>query len=158
MMGESPFSLASGTKAVLLPEVVFPTLQVTSFEEGALEEGLRANLDLLEEKSAEAHLRALAYKKASGNFSLQVGYPLLGHNNCFERKHSFQFRYMALELGNLKDQCPKRRTWDDHSWQQDLCLDQPLAMLPSPEMHRFQTSCRRPPSASSVIDQSMVGE
>ncbi|RRT84627.1 hypothetical protein B296_00004698, partial [Ensete ventricosum] len=43
--------------------VVFPTLWVKNYKEYASEEGLRANLDLLEEQRAEAHLQALVYKK-----------------------------------------------------------------------------------------------
>ena len=63
--GESLFSLAFRTKAVLPPEMVFPTLCTITFEQDNSEEGLRANLDLLEERRAEAHLHTLAYKKAT---------------------------------------------------------------------------------------------
>nr|XP_009405508.1 PREDICTED: uncharacterized protein LOC103988640 [Musa acuminata subsp. malaccensis] len=62
---ESPFSLAFGTKAVLPPEMVFPILRTSNYERGHSKEGLHANLDLLEERRARAHLRALAYKKAT---------------------------------------------------------------------------------------------
>ncbi|XP_065039389.1 uncharacterized protein LOC135673917 [Musa acuminata AAA Group] len=62
--GESPFSLAFGTEVVLPPEVVFPTLRTLGYKQVDSEEGLRAHLDLLEERRARAHLRALAYKKA----------------------------------------------------------------------------------------------
>ncbi|XP_009387105.2 uncharacterized protein LOC103974082 [Musa acuminata AAA Group] len=62
--GESPFSLAFGIEAVLPPEVVFSTLRTSGYEQAGSEEGLRANLDLLEERRAEVHLRTLAYKKA----------------------------------------------------------------------------------------------
>ncbi|RWW71172.1 hypothetical protein BHE74_00021102 [Ensete ventricosum] len=62
-MGESPFSLVFGTKAVLPPKVVYPTFRVESYEESASVDRLRENLDLLEERSVEAHLRALTYKK-----------------------------------------------------------------------------------------------
>ena len=63
--GESPFSLAFKTEAVLPPKMVFPTLRISNYERGHLEEGLRANLDLLEERRAMAHLRALAYKNVT---------------------------------------------------------------------------------------------
>ncbi|RWW88977.1 hypothetical protein BHE74_00002138, partial [Ensete ventricosum] len=43
--------------------VVYPTLKVESYEEPSLPDRLRENLDLLEERRAKAHLRALAYKK-----------------------------------------------------------------------------------------------
>ncbi|RWW46485.1 hypothetical protein BHE74_00047584 [Ensete ventricosum] len=38
-------------------------LRIENFEEGASQEGTRANLDLLEEQRAEAHLQSLAYKR-----------------------------------------------------------------------------------------------
>ncbi|XP_064944556.1 uncharacterized protein LOC135596437 [Musa acuminata AAA Group] len=63
--GESSFSLAYGTEAVPPPEMEFPTLHTSHYERRHSEEGLRANLDLLEERRAEAHLRTLAYKKAT---------------------------------------------------------------------------------------------
>lgn len=48
-MGESPFSLVFGTKAMLPPEVVFPTPQIKNFKEGASKNGLCANLNLIKE-------------------------------------------------------------------------------------------------------------
>ncbi|RWW50826.1 hypothetical protein BHE74_00042879, partial [Ensete ventricosum] len=62
--GELPFSLTFGTEAILPPEVVYPTLWVKSYKEEASDKQLRENLDLLEEKRPETHLRMLAYKKA----------------------------------------------------------------------------------------------
>ncbi|XP_064957834.1 uncharacterized protein LOC135608726 [Musa acuminata AAA Group] len=64
-LGESPFSLAFEIEAVLPPEMVFPTLRTIAYKQDNSEEGLRANLDLLEERRAKAHLRTLAYKKAT---------------------------------------------------------------------------------------------
>ncbi|RRT35536.1 hypothetical protein B296_00058840, partial [Ensete ventricosum] len=52
------------TEAVLPPEVVFPTLRIQMHDEEASNQQLHENLDLLEEKRAEAHLRTLSYKKA----------------------------------------------------------------------------------------------
>ncbi|RWW25947.1 hypothetical protein GW17_00009699 [Ensete ventricosum] len=62
-MGESPFSLAFDTKAILSPEVVYSTLRVKMYDEVASNKQLCENLDLLEEKWVETHLRTLAYKK-----------------------------------------------------------------------------------------------
>ncbi|RZS10169.1 hypothetical protein BHM03_00041340, partial [Ensete ventricosum] len=62
--GESPYSLAFGTEVVLPPEVVFPTLRVQTQREEESDQQLRENLDLLEEKRADAHLRILAYIRA----------------------------------------------------------------------------------------------
>ncbi|RWV78062.1 hypothetical protein GW17_00061029 [Ensete ventricosum] len=61
--GESPYSLAFGTEAVLPPEVVFPTLRIQTHDEEASNQQLRENLDLLEEKRVDAHLRTLAYRR-----------------------------------------------------------------------------------------------
>ncbi|KAJ8475585.1 hypothetical protein OPV22_019312 [Ensete ventricosum] len=61
--GESPYSLAFGTEVVLPPEVVFPTLRVQTQRKEESNQQLRENLDLLEEKRADAHLRALAYRR-----------------------------------------------------------------------------------------------
>ncbi|RRT79573.1 hypothetical protein B296_00010843 [Ensete ventricosum] len=44
--------------------MVFPTLRVEHYESATLDAQLRENLDLLEEKCVEAHLRKLTYKKA----------------------------------------------------------------------------------------------
>ncbi|XP_009389876.1 uncharacterized protein LOC103976409 [Musa acuminata AAA Group] len=62
--GESPYSLAFGTEAVLPHEVTIATLRTKSYDEGTSDEGLRAALDLLEERRADAHIRALSYKRA----------------------------------------------------------------------------------------------
>ncbi|RRT31214.1 hypothetical protein B296_00051674, partial [Ensete ventricosum] len=43
--------------------VVFPTLRVQTQRKEESDQQLRGNLDLLEEKRADAHLRALAYRR-----------------------------------------------------------------------------------------------
>ncbi|XP_065049834.1 uncharacterized protein LOC135679779 [Musa acuminata AAA Group] len=62
--GESPYSLSYGTEAVLPPEVVFPTPRVEEYQETTSDQGLRAGLDLIEERRAGAHRRELSYKRA----------------------------------------------------------------------------------------------
>ncbi|XP_064950517.1 uncharacterized protein LOC135604795 [Musa acuminata AAA Group] len=62
--GESPYSLTFGTEAVLPPEVAIATLRTGGYDEEVSNEGLRAALDLLEEQRADAHLKALSYKRA----------------------------------------------------------------------------------------------
>ncbi|XP_065035979.1 uncharacterized protein LOC135671747 [Musa acuminata AAA Group] len=62
--GESPYSLTFGTEAVLPPEVAVPTPRTADYIEEASGEGLRSNLDLLEERRADAHQKALSYKRA----------------------------------------------------------------------------------------------
>ncbi|RZR72259.1 hypothetical protein BHM03_00011814 [Ensete ventricosum] len=44
--------------------MVFPTLRTEHYEKDTLDAQLRENLDLLEERRAEEHLRELTYKKA----------------------------------------------------------------------------------------------
>ncbi|RZS02898.1 hypothetical protein BHM03_00033004 [Ensete ventricosum] len=63
------FSLTFGT------EVVFPTLWVKCFEEEALGKRLWENLDLFEERRAEAHLRTLTYKKVIARLYNQMVRP-----------------------------------------------------------------------------------
>ncbi|XP_064992508.1 uncharacterized protein LOC135629242 [Musa acuminata AAA Group] len=63
-IGESPYSLTFGTEAVLPPEVAISTLRTRSYDEEISNEGLRASLDMLEERRADAHLKALSYKRA----------------------------------------------------------------------------------------------
>ncbi|XP_065020515.1 uncharacterized protein LOC135645761 [Musa acuminata AAA Group] len=62
--GESPYSLTFGTEAVLPSEVAIPTPRTADYGEEASGEGLRSNLDLLEERRANAHQKALSYKRA----------------------------------------------------------------------------------------------
>ncbi|XP_064971613.1 uncharacterized protein LOC135616356 [Musa acuminata AAA Group] len=62
--GESPYSLAFRTEAVLPPEVAIPTPRTKNYDERTTNEGLRADLDMLEERRANAHLKALSYKRA----------------------------------------------------------------------------------------------
>ncbi|XP_064992463.1 uncharacterized protein LOC103998586 [Musa acuminata AAA Group] len=61
---ESPYSLTFGTEAVLPPEMAVATLRTRSYDEEVSNEGLRASLDVLEERRADAHLKALSYQRA----------------------------------------------------------------------------------------------
>ncbi|RZS25357.1 hypothetical protein BHM03_00058543, partial [Ensete ventricosum] len=61
--GKSPYSLAFGTKAVLPPKVIFSTLRVQTQHQEESDQQLHENLNLLEEKRADAHLGALAYRR-----------------------------------------------------------------------------------------------
>ncbi|XP_064946978.1 uncharacterized protein LOC135597654 isoform X1 [Musa acuminata AAA Group] len=62
--GESPYSLTFGTEAVLPPEVAIATLRTRSYDEEVSNEGLRVSLNVLEERRADAHLKALSYQRA----------------------------------------------------------------------------------------------
>ncbi|XP_065004118.1 uncharacterized protein LOC135636357 [Musa acuminata AAA Group] len=61
--GESPYSLTFGTEVVLPSEVAVPTPRTAGYGEEASGEGLRSNLDLLEERRADANRKALSYKR-----------------------------------------------------------------------------------------------
>ncbi|XP_064941125.1 uncharacterized protein LOC135594645 [Musa acuminata AAA Group] len=62
--GESPYSLTFGTEAVLPPEMTIATLRTRSYEQEASNQGLRASLDVLEERRVDAHLKALSHQRA----------------------------------------------------------------------------------------------
>ncbi|XP_077242568.1 uncharacterized protein LOC143883090 [Tasmannia lanceolata] len=61
--GESPFNLSFGTEAVIPVDIGVPSPRVTNFNEPFNEDGLRANLDLLEEVREESRIRVAAYKQ-----------------------------------------------------------------------------------------------
>ena len=61
--GETPFKLAYGTEAMLPIEVGSPSYRVITFEESANEEGIRTNLELVEEVRDQAVQRMEKYKE-----------------------------------------------------------------------------------------------
>ncbi|XP_077252557.1 uncharacterized protein LOC143891950 [Tasmannia lanceolata] len=61
--GESPFNLSFGTEAVILVDVGTPSARISNFNEQLNGDGLRANLDLLEEAREESRIRVAAYKQ-----------------------------------------------------------------------------------------------
>ncbi|XP_077251961.1 uncharacterized protein LOC143891219 [Tasmannia lanceolata] len=66
--GESPFNLSFGTEAVIPVDVGARSPRVTSFNEQFNSDGLRANLDLLEEAREESRIRVAAYKQKISNY------------------------------------------------------------------------------------------
>ncbi|XP_077212797.1 uncharacterized protein LOC143847894 [Tasmannia lanceolata] len=66
--GESPFNLSFGTEAVIPVDIGTPSPRVTSFNEQLNSDGLRANLDLLEEIREESRIRVAAYKQRVSNY------------------------------------------------------------------------------------------
>ncbi|XP_077251991.1 uncharacterized protein LOC143891254 [Tasmannia lanceolata] len=66
--GESPFNLSFGTEAVIPVDIGTPSPRVTSFDEQLNGDGLRANLDLLEEVREESRIRVAAYKQKTYSF------------------------------------------------------------------------------------------
>ncbi|XP_077215657.1 uncharacterized protein LOC143850283 [Tasmannia lanceolata] len=67
-IGESPFNLSFGTEAVIPVDVGTPSPRVTSFNEQLNDDGLRANLDLLEEAREESRIRVATYKQKVSNY------------------------------------------------------------------------------------------
>ncbi|XP_077252042.1 uncharacterized protein LOC143891333 [Tasmannia lanceolata] len=61
--GESPFNLSFGTEAVIPVDVGTPSARISNFNEQLNGDGLRANLDLLEEAREESRIRVAAYKQ-----------------------------------------------------------------------------------------------
>ncbi|RWV99482.1 hypothetical protein GW17_00037608 [Ensete ventricosum] len=61
------------TEVVLPPEMVFPTLQVEHYKEGASEEGLRYNLDQLEEQRARTYLQHKGRATSHGQPPCRIG-------------------------------------------------------------------------------------
>ncbi|GJR18281.1 reverse transcriptase domain-containing protein [Tanacetum coccineum] len=60
--GETPFSLAYGSKAVIPTEIGMPTYRTIMIKEGLNEEEIRLNLDLLTERWELAAIREARYK------------------------------------------------------------------------------------------------
>ncbi|XP_077234682.1 uncharacterized protein LOC143876885 [Tasmannia lanceolata] len=61
--GESPFNLSFGTEAVIPVDVGTPSARISNFNEQLNGDGLRANLDLLEDAREESRIRVAAYKQ-----------------------------------------------------------------------------------------------
>ncbi|XP_071741143.1 uncharacterized protein [Rutidosis leptorrhynchoides] len=61
--GETPFSLVYGTEAVIPAELLVPTKWILSFSESSNDEGLHANLDMLEECREIASIREAVNKQ-----------------------------------------------------------------------------------------------
>ncbi|CAL9000867.1 unnamed protein product, partial [Prunus brigantina] len=60
--GETPFSLAFGTEAVVPVEVHAPTCRTASYDSQQNEHQLALNLDLIDEHRSQAQLRNATYK------------------------------------------------------------------------------------------------
>ncbi|KAK3003954.1 hypothetical protein RJ639_018745 [Escallonia herrerae] len=60
--GETPFSLAFGTVALIPLEIGLPSLWLITYNPDTNDDGLRGNLDLLDEKRDQAAMRLIAYQ------------------------------------------------------------------------------------------------
>jgi len=61
--GETPFSLCYGSEALIPVEIGVPTLRVEHFDPESNEQGLRNNLDTVEELREEARVRQAVYNQ-----------------------------------------------------------------------------------------------
>ncbi|KAM2646678.1 hypothetical protein TB1_000009 [Malus domestica] len=66
--GETPFSLAFGTEAVVPVELEQATFRVQNYMQRENDKQLTVNLDLVEEHRNQAHLRNVAYKQCISNY------------------------------------------------------------------------------------------
>ncbi|XP_071718846.1 uncharacterized protein [Rutidosis leptorrhynchoides] len=71
--GETPFSLVNGTEAVIPAELMVLIKRIRSFEESSNDEGLRTNLNMLEERREIAAIReAISKQKISKYYDKRV--------------------------------------------------------------------------------------
>ena len=61
--GETPFALAFGVEAVVPVETKLPTLRIEEYEEAANDDAIRLELDLIDERRADALTRLAAQKR-----------------------------------------------------------------------------------------------
>ena len=61
--GETPFALAFGIEAVVPVETKLPTFRIEEYEEAANNEAIKLELDLIDEKRADALTRLAAQKR-----------------------------------------------------------------------------------------------
>ncbi|KAM2960672.1 hypothetical protein FF1_030336 [Malus domestica] len=66
--GETPFSLAFGTEAIVLVELEQATFRVQNYVQSENDKQLTLNLDLVEEHRNQAHFRNVAYKQRISNY------------------------------------------------------------------------------------------
>ncbi|KAM1831691.1 hypothetical protein ACFX13_021748 [Malus domestica] len=66
--GETPFSLAFGTEAVVPVELEQATYRIQNYMQIENDKQLTLNLDLVEEHRNQAHLRNVAYKQRISNY------------------------------------------------------------------------------------------
>ncbi|KAM2716207.1 hypothetical protein EV2_045717 [Malus domestica] len=66
--GETPFSLAFGTEAVVPVELEQATYRIQNYIQSKNDKQLTLNLDLVEEHRNQAHLRNVAYKQRISNY------------------------------------------------------------------------------------------
>jgi hypothetical protein len=67
-IGATPFSLTYGSEAVIPAEVGSPSFQVSHYNPGLNDEGIKLNLDLLQERRDEAQVTWAAYQGRAARY------------------------------------------------------------------------------------------
>ncbi|KAM1992293.1 hypothetical protein ACFX16_008759 [Malus domestica] len=103
--GETSFSLAFGTEAVILVELEQVTFGVQNYVQSENDKQLTLNLDLVEEHRNQAHLRNVTYKQRISNYY-----------DSRVKPHSFNMGDWVLKKRLLCDRVPSEGTlspnWD----------------------------------------------
>jgi transposase InsO family protein len=81
--GETPFFMVYGSEAVIPPELTMRSPRVTTYNEDAQDQARREDIDLLEERRAQAAVRAARYQQT------------------LRRYHQRQVRARSLQVGDL---------------------------------------------------------
>jgi hypothetical protein len=66
--GATPFSLAYGFEAVIPAEVRSPSFRIAHYNPGLNDEGIKLNLDLLQERRDEAQVTWAAYQNRAARY------------------------------------------------------------------------------------------
>ncbi|KAM2328589.1 hypothetical protein ACFXTH_015041 [Malus domestica] len=103
--GETPFSLAFGTEAVVPVELEQATFRVQNYVQSENDKQLTLNLDLVEEHRNQAHLRNVVYKQRISNYY-----------DSRVKPRSFKVKDWVLKKRLLYDRVPNEGTlnpnWD----------------------------------------------
>lgn len=73
--GATPFSLAYSSEAVIPAEVGSPSFRVVHYNPGLNDEGIKLNLDLLQERRDEAHVTWAAYQNRAARYFNKIVNP-----------------------------------------------------------------------------------
>ena len=120
--GETPFSLCYGLEALIPVEIGVPTLRVEHFDPESSEQGLRNNLDTVEELREEARVHQAAYNQRIERYY-----------NRRVRAHSFLPGDLVLRRASVSNPRDSNKLWP--SWECPYRVTETL----SPEAYRLET-------------------
>ncbi|XP_077248792.1 uncharacterized protein LOC143888303 [Tasmannia lanceolata] len=120
--GESPFNLSFGTEAVIPVDVGTPSARISNFNKQLKGDGLRANLDLLEEAREESRIRVAAYKQKVSRY----------HDSKI-RPREFRVRDLVLRRAAISQ--PKKAGKLSPTWEGPYRVKEVIR----PESYRLET-------------------